>query len=178
MRIDYHYGSIFQSISKVIVNAVNCVGIMGAGIARAFAMRYPNMYYVYRHDCKTGRLHVGRPCLYKACQPWILNFPTKKSWRDPSTLQYIESGLLYFTQHYKEAGITSISFPQLGTGNGGLSWENVGPLMVRYLAPLDIPVSIYIKERDWAFQLEDLQLPTAERASSQNIQQDYQGFDR
>lgn len=157
MKIEYRYDSIFQSDAQVIVNTVNCEGVMGKGLALEFKRRYPAMFNVYQQDCKTGKLHIGRPRLYKGENPpWILNFPTKEQWRNPSTLPYIETSLRYFAEHYKEAGIESISFPKLGTENGGLSWEDVGPLMVRYLAPLDLHASIYIREHDMQFQIEQI----------------------
>lgn len=72
-----------------------------------------------------------------------MNFPTKISWRDPSDLKLIENGLLKFRNNYKSKGITSIAFPKLGCGNGGLDWNNVRTLMERYLSDLPIDIEIY-----------------------------------
>jgi len=147
-HIQYQTGDIFESKAQVIVNTVNCQGVMGKGLALAFKQRYPDMFATYQQECKTGRLRIGHPTLYHKSNPWILNFPTKDTWKANSKIEYLEQGLEYFVAHYKEVGITSIAFPKLGTHNGKLSWDDVGPLMVKYLSQLDIDVHIYITERD------------------------------
>jgi O-acetyl-ADP-ribose deacetylase (regulator of RNase III) len=150
--IHYQKGDIFDSNTQVIVNTVNCKGVMGKGLALAFKQRYPEMFPVYQQECKTGKLRIGRPSLYQASTPWILNFPTKDHWRPPSKIEYLEKGLEYFIKHYKKAGIQSIAFPKLGAQNGKLSWDEVGPLMAKYLSQVDIDVYIYIAERDKEYQ--------------------------
>lgn len=150
--IHYQRGDIFTSPAQVIVNPVNCQGVMGKGLALAFKQRYPDMFLTYQRECKTGELCIGRPTLYTKSTPWILNFPTKDSWKANSKLEYLEQGLTYFVGNYKKDGITSIAFPKLGTKNGKLSWDAVGPLMAHYLGPLDIDVSIYITEGDREYQ--------------------------
>jgi len=152
MPLIYQTGDIFDSTAQIIVNAVNCEGYMGKGLALAFKQRYPAMFRVYQQECKTGKLRIGRPTLYKNSTPWILNFPTKNHWKPPSKMEYIEKGLAYFVAHYQEAGITSIAFPKLGAQNGKLSWEDVGPVMAKYLGPLDIDVYIYITDGDQEYQ--------------------------
>lgn len=147
-NIQYQKGDIFDSKAQVIVNPVNCKGVMGKGLALAFKQRYPEMFPVYQEECKTGKLRIGRPRLYKASTPWILNFPTKDNWKANSKLEYLEKGLEYFVANYKKAGIQSITFPELGAQNGKLSWDEVGPLMAKYLSGLDIEVHIYIAEGD------------------------------
>ncbi len=147
-RIQYVRGDIFESKAQVIVNTVNCKGIMGKGLALAFKQKYPDMFSVYKQDCKTGRLHIGRPTLYQKSEPWILNFPTKDDWRQPSKLEYLSKGLEYLVANYEKAGIKSIAFPKLGAQNGKLLWDEVGPLMARYLSQIDIDVYIYITEED------------------------------
>lgn len=155
--LQYEKGDIFNSQAQVIVNTVNCKGIMGKGLALAFKQRYPAMFHVYQQECKTGKLRIGRPTLYKNSTPWILNFPTKDHWRPPSKMEYIEKGLAYFVAHYKEAGITSIAFPKLGAQNGKLSWDDVGQVMAAYLGPLDIDVYIYIADGDQEYQWSEQQ---------------------
>ncbi len=150
--IQYQQGDIFDSKAHVIVNTVNCKGVMGKGLALAFKQRYPAMFPVYQQECKTGKLHIGRPTLYKQSTPWILNFPTKDHWKPPSKIEYLEKGLEYFVANYKKAGIKSIAFPKLGAQNGKLPWDEVGPLMARYLSQLDIDVYIYIAEGDREYQ--------------------------
>ena len=150
--IHYQKGDIFGSKAQVIVNTVNCKGVMGKGLALAFKQRYPEMFPVYQQECKTDKLRIGRPSLYRRSNPWILNFPTKNEWKFPSKIEYLEKGLVYFLDNYKKAGITSIAFPKLGAQNGKLSWDEVGPLMAKYLCQLDIDVYIYIAEGDKEYQ--------------------------
>ena len=145
--ITYMTSDLFQSPAQVLVNAVNTVGVMGKGIALEFKKRYPEMFREYQTLCKTGQLDMGQIWLYKSPQKWILNFPTKRDWRDPSRLEYVEIGLKRFVEIYEQQGITSISFPRLGCGLGGLDWENeVRPLMEHYLNPLPIDVKIHVPE--------------------------------
>ena len=148
MSLHYQKGDIFNSNAHVITNPVNCEGFMGKGLALAFKQKYPAMFTAYQQDCKTGRLRIGKPTLYRESTPWILNFPTKNTWRADSKLKYIEQGLEYFVANYKRASIESIAFPKLGTLNGKLSWDEVGPLMAKYLGQLDIDVYLYIAEGD------------------------------
>ena len=155
--IQYQTGDIFESKAQVIVNTVNCQGVMGKGLALAFKQKYPTMFKAYQQDCKTGKLRIGKPTLYQGSTPWILNFPTKNSWRGNSKLEYLQKGLEFLVAHYKNAGIKSIAFPKLGTQNGKLSWDEVGPLMVNYLSQLDIDVYIYIVEGDRRYQYDPLQ---------------------
>jgi O-acetyl-ADP-ribose deacetylase (regulator of RNase III) len=152
VHIHYQIGDIFDAQTHVIVNTVNCRGVMGKGLALAFKQKYPAMFPVYQQECKTGKLRIGRPSLYKQSTPWILNFPTKDHWKPPSKIEYLEKGLEYFVANYKKAGIKSIAFPKLGAQNGKLSWDEVGPLMAKYLSHLDIDVYIYIAEGDQEYQ--------------------------
>jgi O-acetyl-ADP-ribose deacetylase (regulator of RNase III) len=147
-EIRYQKGDIFEAQTQVIVNPVNCHGVMGKGLALAFKLRYPEMFTVYQQECKSGMLRIGRPTLYKEGTPWILNFPTKDHWRTNSKIEYLEQGLVYFATHYQEDGITSVAFPKLGTLHGKLSWDEVGPLMARYLGPLELEVVIYVADGD------------------------------
>lgn len=135
-QIHYTTGDIFSARTQVIVNPVNCRGVMGAGLAQAFKQHYPEMFAAYVQDCRDGRLRVGQPVLYRSSQPWILNFPTKDHWRAPSKLAYIEQGLQFLAAHYRQWKITSIAFPKLGAGHGKLSWDVVGPLMAMHFEPL------------------------------------------
>lgn len=141
----YVDSNLFDSPAQVLVNTVNTVGVMGKGIALKFKKLYPEMFQSYQRFCENGSLTVGKLYLYKTPGKWILNFPTKKNWRNNSKLAYIEAGLQKFVETYQQKGIESISFPQLGTGNGGLDWESeVRPLMEEYLRKLPIKVYIHI----------------------------------
>lgn len=137
-------GDMFESRCGTIVNTVNCVGAMGKGIALEFKKRYPEMYREYVDKCRLGEVKPGKPYIYNnADGTRILNFPTKDHWRSPSRLSYVMDGLDWFVKHYEEYGVKSIAFPPLGCGNGGLTWETVGPLMYRKLCDLPIEIEIY-----------------------------------
>ena len=143
--ITYLYGDLFQSPAKVLVNTVNTVGVMGKGIALKFKRIYPEMFEVYRNHCERGDLEIGQLFLYKTPNKWVLNFPTKKHWRNPSRVEYIEAGLRKLRARCSEMGVTSIAFPALGCGNGELDFESqVKPLMERYLGGLSVPTFIYL----------------------------------
>jgi O-acetyl-ADP-ribose deacetylase (regulator of RNase III) len=138
------HGDIFASHAQTLVNPVNCRGVMGKGLALRFAQRNPGMLSAYKDLCASGELRPGRLQLYTAELPWVLNFPTKDHWRSSSQLAYIERGLELLVINYAAWGIESIAFPQLGTGKGGLDWDDVEPIMRRYLDPLPNNVEIYI----------------------------------
>lgn len=142
--IEYIEGNIFNSPAQVIVNTVNTVGVMGKGLALSFKKRYPKMFEAYKKACDKHQLTIGKLMLYYAPDHWIMMFPTKESWRNPSKLEYLEAGLNKFVTTYAEKKITSIAFPKLGCGNGELSWADVKPVMEKYLRPLPITVYIYV----------------------------------
>ena len=122
---------------------MNTVGVMGKGIALDFKRVYPEMFEQYQYYCESGMLDIGKLWLYKTPHKWILNFPTKKHWRNKSKVEYIEAGLEKFADTYDSKGIVSVSFPMLGCGNGELDWEiQVQPLMEEILKPL--PIEIYV----------------------------------
>lgn len=142
--IEYIQGNIFDSPAQVIVNTVNTVGVMGKGLALSFKQRYPEMFKKYRVVCEKHQLTIGKLMLCYEPDHWILLFPTKENWRNPSKLEYIEKGLIKFVNTYAEKHITSIAFPKLGCGNGELLWDDVQPLMEKYLKHLPIDVYIYL----------------------------------
>lgn len=144
--IEYIEGNIFDSPAQVIVNTVNTVGVMGKGIALEFKKRYPEMFEKYKIACEKKLLAIGKLMLISAPDHMILLFPTKENWRFPSKLSYIEKGLIQFCNNYAQRGITSIAFPKLGCGNGELAWEEVKPLMEKYLKNLPIDIYIYLNK--------------------------------
>ena len=147
----YVQGDLFQSPAQVLVNTVNTVGVMGKGVALQFKRHFPEMYGKYRELCEKGDFNVGSLWLYKSPNKWVLNFPTKRHWRQPSRLEDVESGLRKFVETYSSMGIHSIAFPPLGCGNGQLDFSSqVQPLMEKYLQPLPIEVFVY-PERDNVF---------------------------
>jgi O-acetyl-ADP-ribose deacetylase (regulator of RNase III) len=137
-------GDLFESNAQTLVNTVNCVGVMGKGVALGFKERFPEMYQDYEVRCKRKEVRLGRPYLYRQLfPPNIVNFPTKDHWRSVSRLSDIVAGLEYLERHYREWGITSLAVPPLGCGQGQLDWHVVGPTLFRHLSNLDIPVEMY-----------------------------------
>lgn len=146
--LSYLRGDLLSSPAQVQVNTVNVVGVMGKGIALQFKNKYPEMFKSYRQVCEKHLLDVGNLYLWKSSKKWILMFPTKKHWKNPSKVEYIECGLKKFVDNYERLGIESIAFPKLGCGNGNLDWNIVKPIMEKYLKPLPINVYIYLDNYD------------------------------
>jgi O-acetyl-ADP-ribose deacetylase (regulator of RNase III) len=142
--LTYIKGDLFSSPAQVLVNTVNTVGVMGRGIALEFKNRYPEMFKTYQKKCENKSIDIGKLFLWKKEEKWVLLFPTKKHWRYPSQIGYIEEGLKKFANIYDKLGIESIAFPRLGCGNGGLDWNEVRPIMEKYLKNLPIHIYIYI----------------------------------
>ena len=138
-------GDIFQSEAQTLVNTVNCVGVMGKGIAAEFKKRYPGMFKDYVARCERKSIKPGIPYLYKESlfPPYVINFPTKSHWRAASQIKDIERGLRILSEKYKDLGVESIAIPPLGCGNGQLLWESVGPLIYKFVSKWDIPVIMY-----------------------------------
>jgi len=137
-------GNIFESKMKTLVNTVNCVGVMGKGIAQIARMKYPDMFEDYARRCTRKEVRPGEPYHYSdLAGTSIINFPTKQHWRATTRLSDIETGLDHFVTHVPIWKVESVALPPLGCGNGGLEWTKVGPLMYSRLKNLDIPVEIY-----------------------------------
>ena len=147
-NIIYKSGNILESDCQCLVNPVNTVGVMGAGLALQFKRTYPHMFKMYKLNCDNALLQVNRIMFYRQRNDpggkIICLFPTKAHWRENSKLEYIEGGLKAFVKYYPSWKIESVAFPKLGCGLGGLDWENhVRPLMEKYLLELPIVVEIY-----------------------------------
>lgn len=137
-------GNILESDAQTLVNTVNCVGIMGKGIAAEFKKRFPDMFADYKNRCDKGLIHPGEPYIYKSTiKPWIINFPTKDHWRSVSKLKDIEKGVDIILEKYREWEVTSLAVSPLGCGNGQLDWWDVGPLLYCKFNSIDIPVTLY-----------------------------------
>ena len=140
-------GDLLQDPSHAIVNTVNCVGVMGKGLALQFKQAFPNYFIAYKEVCNIGILRPGFMYTYKHTidnkHQYIISFPTKDHFKNPSKLQYIENGLLDLKRVIKKYNIQSIAIPPLGCGLGGLKWTDVEPLIHKHLA--DIPnLDVYI----------------------------------
>jgi len=137
-------GDLFKSRAQTLVNTVNCVGVMGKGVALGFKERFPDMFEDYVRRCERREVRLGRPYLYKGeTEPWVLNFPTKDHWRSVARLDAIVEGLEHLERNYRDWGITSLAVPPLGCGEGQLEWGVVGPTLYRHLDRLLIPVELY-----------------------------------
>lgn len=164
--IEYRNATVFNSNCEAIVNTVNCVGIMGTGLALEFSLRYPNMLKQYEKDCENKIVKIGKVNLYKDENQIILNFPTKFHWKYPSKIEWIEKGLDFIVQNYKSWNIRSIALPPLGCSNGGLNFDkDVKPLIEKKLSQLDILIVVCVdpgypegkeKEMVGLFHLEDI----------------------
>lgn len=153
--ICYTDTTVFNVGAQTIVNTVNCVGVMGGGLALEFRLRFPDMYNDYVQRCTRKEVVIGKPYPYRVSSGLvILNFPTKKHWRYPSKLEWIDTGLRYFMSNYKQMGVTSIAFPPLGCSRGNLRWEDVEPLMEGYLGNLDLDIHICLDRESLATGIE------------------------
>lgn len=138
--IRYSNGDMFADDCEALVNTVNCVGIMGRGVALQFKNRFPGNFKAYAAACKVGRVRCGRMFVFDTgglINPrWIINFPTKRHWRGRSRLEDIAEGLDDLVDVVERFGVHSISMPPLGCGLGGLDWRTVKPLIERKLAKI------------------------------------------
>ncbi len=137
-----------QDDVDAIVNTVNCVGVMGKGIALQFKNKWPGNYKIYRAACEAGEVRVGKMLVFDCgglVKPnYIINFPTKDHWRGKSEIEFIEKGLVDLINQVKRLGIKRIAVPPLGCGNGGLLWVQVRPLIEEAFAAVpDVEVRLF-----------------------------------
>jgi O-acetyl-ADP-ribose deacetylase (regulator of RNase III) len=155
-------GDMFFSRMQTLTISVNCVGVMGKGLASRAKYQFPDVYVVYQDACRKKALQMGKPYLYQretsfdyklADEPesfqkgegrWFLLFATKNHWKQNADRDGIEKGLIWLVENYKKEKITSIALPALGCGLGNLEWGEVGPLMCKYLSKMDIPTWVYL----------------------------------
>ena len=135
---------IFETSAKTITITVNCVGVMGKGIAKTAREQSPELFARYKKWCEAGEIRPGVPRL--TMNGRYLLFPTKDHWRQPSQYAWIKEGLQRIRKNIHH--LESIAIPPLGCGNGGLEWREVKLLTIGYLASLDIPIHIY-PPRNW-----------------------------
>lgn len=146
--IKFITGNLFESDADAFVNTVNTEGVMGKGIALQFKKQYPNNYKEYRAKCKKGDFTIGDLLFFEEANfatgsKWIINFPTKTTWRKPSEYSYIDNGLDTLVKEIGKYTINSIAIPPLGSGNGGLDWQIVKQKIIQKLAPLDLDITVY-----------------------------------
>lgn len=147
MSVILSSGNLFDADTEALCCTVNCVGVMGRGIALEFKNRYPEMFKEYARLCKRKFIQVGKVWIWWNPEPgnprYIINFPTKEHWRNPSKLEWISAGLADLNNRVMMIGIESIAIPALGCANGGLRFEDVRPLIEEKLNDLEIPVLLY-----------------------------------
>lgn len=137
-------GNLLEAEVEAVVNTVNTVGVMGRGIALMFKERFPDNYKAYAAACKVGEVRIGKMFVTATGElsgpRWIINFPTKQHWRQPSRVEWVEDGLRDLVRVVQEKGIRSLALPPLGCGNGGLDWRQVRPIIETALAELEVAV--------------------------------------
>ncbi len=168
MTIEYKTGDMFDEPTEAIVNTVNCVGVMGKGVALEFKRRWPENFRAYKRLCDAGDLSPGKMFVFEngallgeASHRYLINFPTKLHWRAHSKIKFIEEGLDDFVRQVERLGIKSVAMPPLGCGNGGLDWADVRPLIERKLAPLsEVRFVVFPPGSDAAVVPEQHDIPT------------------
>lgn len=162
-RLSLVKGDMFFSKHQTLTISVNCVGVMGKGLASTARVRFPDVYVKYQIFCKSRVLKMGVPYIYKRessvfneladdifsldnpeQQTWFLLFPTKDHWKNKANIVGIEQGLTWLRNNYQKQGVESLAMPALGCGLGQLEWKDLGPLMCKYLTDMDIVASIYL----------------------------------
>lgn len=148
-------GNLLEADAEAVVNTVNTVGVMGKGIALMFKERFPQNFAAYAAACKSGEVQTGQmfvtPVHELGGPRWVINFPTKQSWRSPTQTEWVRTGLIALRDTILEKHITSIAIPPLGCGNGGLDWKDVRPLIEETLGDLE-SVSIVVYEPTAKYQ--------------------------
>lgn len=151
--IIFKTGDLLQSNAEALVNTVNTVGVMGKGIALQFKEAFPNNYKAYAAACKRGELEPGKLFAMwdnnlHSGKKFIINFPTKVHWRHPSKYEYIEKGLDALKSLLIKEGVKSVAIPPLGSGNGGLDWEKVKPMILSKMGDLNLEVMVFEPNTD------------------------------
>jgi O-acetyl-ADP-ribose deacetylase (regulator of RNase III) len=146
--MEFTQGNLLEADVEAVVNTVNTVGVMGKGIALMFKERFPENYEEYRKACKAGTVKTGELFITRSPEldgpQWVVNFPTKEDWRNPTRMEWVEEGLLKLREFVERRKVRSIALPPLGCGNGGLSWPDVRPRIEAALGDLEgVRVVIY-----------------------------------
>lgn len=146
--ISYTSGDLLAEDVEALVNAVNCQGVMGRGIALQFRKAFPANFKAYAAACELGDVKPGRMFVHETGRPgnprFIINFPTKRHWRDGSRIGDIQTGLDALVEAIRERTVRSIALPALGCGLGGLDWSQVRPLIENAFSRLgDVEVRVF-----------------------------------
>ncbi len=146
--IEFKTGDIFAEDAEALVNSVNCVGVMGRGVALQFKNTFPENFQAYRSACDRGEVQPGAMFVFESRTlgnpRYIINFPTKRHWRSKSRMTDIEAGLAALADEIRARGIRSVALPPLATGLGGLSWAQVRPAIENALRDLnEVRVTVF-----------------------------------
>lgn len=152
-------GNILSSNADCLVNTVNCEGFMGKGLAYQFKNQFPETNKSYMEACKQNLLHPGKLHYHIENGKFIVNFPTKDKWRENSKLEYIENGMKSLIELINSENIKSIAIPPLGSGNGGLQWEEVKNIILTNINPLIKNIDITIYEPSLSYKAIIKQVP-------------------
>lgn len=138
------HGNLLRDDAQALVNTVNTAGVMGKGIALQFKRAFPEVFDAYAAACRAGEIQVGvvQPVALPAGR-WVLNFPTKRHWRQPSRMEDVRAGLDDLIRVVGELKITSVAIPALGCGHGGLPWPEVRALIIDRLQGLGADIRLY-----------------------------------
>ena len=152
--ISFTKGNLLEADVEAVVNTVNEVGVMGKGIALMFKEAYPENFKTYAQACKSGEVRVGEVFVTRRDQllgpKWIINFPTKKHWRQKTKMDWIVAGLEDLREFVVREKVQSIAIPPLGSGNGGLEWSDVRPIIVEAMGDLSgVDVIVYEPTREY-----------------------------
>jgi O-acetyl-ADP-ribose deacetylase (regulator of RNase III) len=157
--IQYKTGNLLKAEAEALVNTVNCVGVMGRGIALQFQKAYPDNFEIYKKLCNSKQMQVGKVFVFDRNSyinpKYIINFPTKKHWRGKSKIEDIQKGLQSLIEEIQQRHIRSIAIPPLGCGLGGLRWEQVRPLIEKAFESLP-QVEVQLFEPKGAPEAEDI----------------------
>ena len=148
--VNFEEGSILNSSCHALVNPVNCEGVMGAGLAKLFASRYPLMMKGYKEVCRLDKMKPGRLYIYNHSRDRIIiNFPTKDRFARPSKEEYITRGMASLVKLSNDMKIKSIAIPALGCGLGGLQWPRVLTLMLMSIHLINVDLIEIYPPKTW-----------------------------
>ncbi|WP_191084738.1 macro domain-containing protein [Roseococcus microcysteis] len=142
--IEFTRGDMFTMAADARVNTVNCKGVMGAGVALAFKQRFPDMFKDYQRACRSGAVKPGKLHVWRNLSgDWVINFPTKRDWREQSRYEDIEAGLDALREYLKPHGPITVALPALGCGNGGLDWTRVSSMIKERLSDIEARILVF-----------------------------------
>ncbi len=142
-------GDLLISPVDVLVNPVNCVGVMGAGLAKQFREVYPEMFRSYQKACWEGDVSIGRMHVWPTGEfrpGYVVNFPTKNHWKDPSHISYVTRGLTALVKTLAALPVQSVALPALGCGLGGLDYEEVRDLIYKDFESSELDVWLFLPQ--------------------------------